>query len=152
MALADVNGTPASDSGCAPEDPLQMASNLVAAVARLGEQASTDPHLGYASQAGARAAASAAMAAQLATVSIARDVRRIADATEHRTATERAEDNADTLALKLAAEARRHSTPHLLDTYAQGVKLHNPWPTLMTAIELVLAERDVPLGEICKER
>jgi hypothetical protein len=62
-----------------PLDPLDMAGNLVAAVEQLARYAADDPLQAHVHQAGARQAANGELASQLALVSIARDLRRIAD-------------------------------------------------------------------------
>ncbi|MFD0891029.1 hypothetical protein ACFQ08_41325, partial [Streptosporangium algeriense] len=80
---------------------------------------------------------------RLATVSIARDLRRLAD---HFTGTaERVEPEPDVLGEALLTEARRHSTDYLRDTYDRGVKFGHPWPPLKAAIEQILAERGEPI-------
>lgn len=56
------------------------------------------------------------------------------------------EENEDSYTLILANAARAHGTPYLLETYRRGVALGRPWPALLTAIELVLDEREVPLA------
>ncbi|MEV4093847.1 hypothetical protein [Streptosporangium saharense] len=127
-----------------PADPLEMANNLTAAVARLAERAVRDPMGATLDGLPGRAIVAAEQAERLATVSIARDLRRIAD---HLTGTaERpVEPEPDVLAEALLVEARRHSTDYLLDTYARGEQFGHPWPPLKTAIETVLTERGEPI-------
>lgn len=115
-------------------DPLEMANNLVAAVARLAERAVRDPMGATLDGLPGRAIVAAEQAERLATVSIARDLRRLAD---HFTGTA----EPDVLTEALLVEARRHSTDYLRDTYARGEQFGHPWPPLKAAIEQVLAER-----------
>ena len=60
-------------------DPLEMARNCVAAVARIADYQERDPLQAYTSGAGAQGMQTAKLAACMALVSIAQDLRRIAD-------------------------------------------------------------------------
>jgi hypothetical protein len=62
-----------------PLDPLDMAGNLVNAIEQLARYATEEPLQAHIHQAVARQAANGKLAGQLALVSIARDLRRIAD-------------------------------------------------------------------------
>lgn len=62
-----------------PEDPLELANNGVAAVRAIADQQERDPLMASASGLSRHGAATALLASQLALVSIARDIRRIAD-------------------------------------------------------------------------
>ncbi|PZG49837.1 hypothetical protein C1I98_11005 [Spongiactinospora gelatinilytica] len=62
-----------------PKDPLEMAGNLVAALRRMSDRSATHPQEAVREQLGSRSAACGRRAADLALVSIARDLRRIAD-------------------------------------------------------------------------
>ncbi|MEU1736508.1 hypothetical protein [Streptosporangium sp. NPDC020145] len=126
-----------------PDDPLEIANNLVAAVRGLAQQTTRDPMEAAIRGFPARVVAAAEQARRLATVSIARDLRRIAD---HLTGTAvRVEPEPDVLTEALLVEARRHSTDYLRDTYARGERFGHPWPPLKAAIEQVLAERGEPI-------
>lgn len=59
--------------------PLQMARNCAAAVARAAEHQDRDPLGAYIAHSGTQGAQAAQLAGQLALVSIAEDLRRIAD-------------------------------------------------------------------------
>ncbi|MEV7908360.1 hypothetical protein [Streptomyces anulatus] len=131
----------------APDDPLEMATNLVAAVGRLAEQTTRDPMGAAIHGLPSRAFSSAEQAERLATVSIARGLRRIAD---HLTGTaerpaEQLPKEPDVLTEALLEEARRHSTEYLRDTYVRGIEFGHPWPPLKAAIETVLGERGEPI-------
>jgi hypothetical protein len=83
----DPRAAATADAG--PElDPLAMALNLLAAVGVLGEAIDADPLGARVRALGNQGFESALLAARLATISIAEDVRRIAD---HLTATARRE-------------------------------------------------------------
>jgi hypothetical protein len=62
-----------------PVDPLEMANNLTSSIRRMSERAITEPHAFMAERLGERSVAVGDQAAKLALVSIARDLRRIAD-------------------------------------------------------------------------
>ncbi|MEV8635201.1 hypothetical protein AB0395_26440 [Streptosporangium sp. NPDC051023] len=128
-----------------PADPLEMANNLVAAVGRLAEHTSRDPMGAAIHGLPSRAVAAAEQAERLATVSIARDLRRLAD---HFTGTAERPDEQpepDVLTEALLTEARRHSTDYLRDTYIRGIEFGHPWSPLKAAIEQVLTERGEPI-------
>lgn len=60
-------------------DPLAMANNLTEAIREMSAKSAEDPLLSVTQRLGERAASHGRMAAELALVSIARDLRRIAD-------------------------------------------------------------------------
>ncbi|MBB2914915.1 hypothetical protein FHS43_006227 [Streptosporangium becharense] len=131
-----------------PAGPLEMANNLVAAVGRLVDHTTRDPMEAVIYNLPARAVACAEQAERLAMVSIAQDLRRIADhltgSTAERVSVQSAGEP-DVLDEALLDEARRHSTGYLRDTYARGIEFGHPWPSLKNAIEQVLAERGEPI-------
>ncbi|GAA3078195.1 hypothetical protein [Streptosporangium carneum] len=130
------------------DDPLEMANNLVAAVGRLAAHTARDPMQAAIHGLASRAVAAAEQAERLATVSIARDLRRLTDhltgSTAERTADQPTEEP-DTLTEAVLREARRHSTGYLRDTYARSTEFGHPWLFLKNAIEIVLTERGEPI-------
>jgi len=63
----------------APEDPLEMANNVLAGFRAMAARAAKDPVAAAAEQLNEQGTGQARLAASLALVSIARDLRRIAD-------------------------------------------------------------------------